>query len=96
MSRRRTFDSTSAHYSITGALTMSGVGARRITKPMAEFSREMRIIAKAAGIGDLAESLACAQQLPAMQKARGVIQTNRMYEMTAGGVVRRKEFLKIA
>jgi hypothetical protein len=61
VSRRRTFDSTSAHYSITGALTMSGVGARRITKPMAEFSREMRIIAKAAGIGDLAERLACTQ-----------------------------------
>jgi hypothetical protein len=62
VSRQRTFDSTSAHCSINGTLTLSGVGARRVTEPMAEFSREMCIIAKAAGIGDLAERLACTQQ----------------------------------
>jgi hypothetical protein len=53
-------------------------GRRRVAEPMAKFSCEMSVVAKAAGVGDLAERLACAQQRPALQKTRGVIQTKRM------------------
>ena len=56
----------------------------------------MSVVAKAAGIANLAERLACVQQCPAMQKARGVIQTKRIDEFTAGRVPRRKELLKVA
>ena len=61
MSRQRTFDSTSAHCSTNDTLIVSGVGTRGVTEPIAESSREMCIIAKAAGIDDLAERLACTQ-----------------------------------
>jgi hypothetical protein len=44
---------------------------------MAKFAREMGVIAKARREGDLAQRLACSQRRPAMQKVRGVIQTNR-------------------
>ena len=67
-----------------------------MAEPVTKLARKICIVGKAAGIGDLAERLACAQQFSAVQKARGVIQTNRMYEMTAGGVSRRKELLKVA
>ena len=75
---------------------MSGVGARRITKPMAEFSREMRIIAKAAGIGDLAERFAGPKQRAAVQKVCGAIQATRIDELAAGRATLRKELLNIA
>jgi hypothetical protein len=55
-----------------------------------------RIPAEAAGIGNLAERLACVQQRPAMQKARGVIQTKRIDEFTARRAALRKELLKVA
>ena len=67
-----------------------------MTEASAKFSNEISIIAKAAGVGDLADRLACFQKRPAFQQTRGVIQTNRMDEMTAGGVSRRKELLKVA
>ena len=67
-----------------------------MAEPPAKSAGEIRIVGKAAGIGDLAERLACAQQLPAMHKARGVIQTNRLYEMAAGRVVRGEELLQVA
>jgi hypothetical protein len=72
------------------------VGPRRITEPAAKFSGEMSIVAEAAIVGDLAERLACVQQRPAMQETCGMIQTNRMYEMSAGRIPRRKELLKVA
>ena len=75
---------------------ISRMGAWSVTEATAKFSNEISIVAKAAGIGDLADGLACFQKRPAFQQARGVIQTNRMYEMTAGRVSRRKELLKIA
>jgi hypothetical protein len=67
--QRRTFVCTGAHYSIT----ISGVRARRIAEPMAEFPREMCIVAEAAGIGDLAQRLARPKQRAAVQKVRGAI-----------------------
>jgi hypothetical protein len=66
-------------------LTTSGVRARRITKSMAKFSCEMRIVAKAAGISDLVERLTCIQQRTAMQQMPGMVQSNRIDEFAAGG-----------
>ena len=67
-----------------------------MTELLAKFSREMSVVAKTAGVGDLAQRLARAHQRPALQKARGVIQTKRIDEFTAGRVPRRKELLKVA
>ena len=60
------------------------MGAWRVAEPMAKFACEMSVVAKAAGVGDVAERLACAQRPSAMQKVRGVIQTKRIDEFTAG------------
>ena len=67
-----------------------------MTETAAKFSDEISIVAKTAGVGDLADGLDCFQKRPAFQQARGVIQTNRVYEMAAGRVSRRKELLKVA
>ena len=75
---------------------ISGVGHRRMAETAAKLSGEMSIVAKAAGVGDLADGLACVQQSPAMQLTRGMIQTDRVYEMSAGRAPHRKEFLKVA
>ena len=62
--------------------------AWRVAEPMAKFAREMGVIAKATGEGDLAQRLACSQRRPAMQKVRGVIQTKRVYEFATGRTAR--------
>ena len=91
MSQGRTFSGT-----WRPGLIRSPVGPRRMTEPAAKFPGEMSIVAEAAGIGNLAERLACVQQRPAMQKARGVIQTKRIDEFTARRAALRKELLKVA
>jgi len=73
-----------------------GVGARRVTEPMAKFSCEMRVVAKAAGVGDRADRLAHAQQLPAIEKVCGVSQTQRIDEFGAGQAALCKELLEVA
>ena len=78
------------------ALAMSGMHARRVTELMAEFSREMCIVAKAAGISDLAERLARPKQCAPVQKVRGAIQAKRIDELAAGRATLRKELLNIA
>jgi hypothetical protein len=72
------------------------VSPRRVTEAAAKYSNEIGIVAKAAGVGDLADGLACLEKRPAFQQRHGVIQTNRLDEVAAGGVSRRKEFLKVA
>jgi hypothetical protein len=72
------------------------MGAWRVAEPMAKFACEMSVVAKAAGVGDVAERLACAQRRSAMQKVRGVIQTKRIDEFTAGRAALRKELLDVA
>src|SRR5216684_4184685 len=72
-----------------------GVGTGCTAEPIAKFSREMSVVAKATGVGDLAERLACAQQRPAMHQVRGVIQAKRIYEFTAGRAARRKKLLEV-
>jgi hypothetical protein len=55
----------------------------------------MRIVAKAAGIGDLAERLVCADHRPTMQKVRGVIQTKRIDVFAAGKAALSEELLHV-
>ena len=86
----RPFARTGAHWFSFGAT------AWRVAEPMAKSPREMGVVAKAAGIRDLAERLACLQRRASMQKARGVIQPCEIYEMRAGGIARGKELLEIA
>jgi len=69
--------------------------AWRVAEPMAKFAREMGVIAKATGEGDLAQRLACSQRRPAMQQLRGVIQTKRVDEFAAGRSARREELLEV-
>ena len=66
-----------------------------MTEPMAKFTREICVIAKAPGEGDLAQRLACSQRRPAMQKVRGVIQTKRVDEFAAGRSARREDLLEV-
>src|SRR5437879_10096586 len=63
---------------------------------MAKSSCEMCVVAKTAGVGNLAERLARAKRRPALQNARGVIQTKRIDEFTAGRAALRKELLEVA
>jgi hypothetical protein len=65
---------------------ISGVGHRRMSEPAAKLSGEMSIVAKAAGVGDLADGLACVQQPPAMQLTRGMIQTDRTFYVVQQGI----------
>jgi len=67
-----------------------------MTEPSAKTAGEIRIIGKAAGIGDLAEGLARSQRFPAMYEARGAVQTNRLNEIAAGRAMCGKEFLEVA
>src|ERR1700724_2253253 len=88
-----TLISTGAHRSVAGATMPSRVGAWHATKPMVKSSCEMGVVAKAAGVGDLDQRLTRSQRRPALQKARSVIQTKRVYELTAGRAALRKELL---
>ena len=56
----------------------------------------MTVVAKATGIGDVAERSACAQQRPAMHQVRDVIQAKRIDEFTAGRAALRTELLYAA
>ena len=54
------------------------VGRGRVTEPMAKLPRKMCVVAKAAGVGDLADRLTRAKPLPTLQEARRMIQTKRV------------------
>jgi hypothetical protein len=81
--------STGAHYPVATGTASFGVNSRRMTKPMLKFSCEMNIVAKAAGVRNLAERLTCMERRPAIQKVRGMIQTNRIYQFAARRAARR-------
>src|SRR5262249_60093736 len=67
----------------------------QVAEPMAKSPREMGVVAKAAGVRDLAETLACLQRRAAMQKARSVIQTKRANEFASGHATRREQLLQL-
>jgi hypothetical protein len=96
MTLNRTFTIAGAHYSVAAATISIGVGARRVSETTTELSCKIRVVAKAAGIGNLAERLACLCQCPAVQKSHGVIQTKRLDEIAASRTPERKELLKVA
>ncbi len=96
MSLTRTFTKSRAHRSVANALTVTCGGARRVSEPTTELSCKMSVVAIAAGIGNLAERLACLCQCPAMQKPYGVIQTKRLDEIAAGRAPEREELLKVS
>jgi hypothetical protein len=78
-----------------GAVIFCGVDARRVAESIAKLSREMRVVAKAAGVSDFAERLARAKQRPAMQKLRSVFQTKRIDGFAAGQTMLSKELLEL-
>ena len=76
--------STCAPYPAANGTASFDVGAWGVTEPMTKLSCEVSIVAKAAGVRDLAQRLICSQRCSAIHKARGVVQTKRVYEFTAG------------
>jgi hypothetical protein len=77
------------HYPLANGTASFEVGARCMTKPIPESSREMSIVAKAASVRDFAEMLTCTERSPAFQKVRGVIQANGIYQFAACTAARR-------
>jgi hypothetical protein len=77
------------------SIVSSGRATWRVTEPLAKPPCKMRIVAKAAGIGDLAERLVCADHRPTMQKVRGVIQTKRIDVFAAGKAALSEELLHV-
>jgi hypothetical protein len=56
----------------------------------------MSVVVKTAGVGNVTERLPSAERRAAMQKASGVIETARIYVLTAGLTVLRKQRLEVA
>ena len=92
----RMLGSAGSHYPGPNSTASLQVGARCVTKPMPESSCEMGIVAKAAGVSDLAEVLTCSVRRPACQQARGVVQTNGIDQFAACAAARRQELLDVA
>jgi hypothetical protein len=72
------------------------MGSRSVAESTAKYSGEMRVVTKAAVVGDLTDRPARAHRRSAMQETRGVIQPDRIDEMRAGRAPRREELLKVA
>src|ERR1700753_591298 len=70
-------------------------GARRGAETPAESARKVRVIAKAAGVGNIAERLTCLHQRAALDKTRRMIQTERRYIVTTRRPAGRKQLLQI-
>jgi hypothetical protein len=96
VSRERTFAGTAAHCSIAGRLNRPGMGARRIPETLAKLARKMGIVAKAAGVGDLAQRLARAAQRAPAQQVCGMIQPKRIDIFAAGETTFGKDLLNVA
>src|SRR5262249_20949028 len=71
-------------------------GARRGAKTLAESTRKMSVIAKAAGVGDIAERLTCFRQRAALDQVRRMIQAERRYVATACRPADCEQLLQIA
>ena len=69
VSQRRTFSGADT----PGLSVFSRMRARGMTEGTTNFSNEISIVAKAAGIADLADGLACFQKRPTFQQTRGAI-----------------------
>src|ERR1700754_1485047 len=71
-------------------------GARRGAETLAESARKMRVIAKAAGVGNIAERLTCLHQRAAFDQMRRMIQTERRYVVPACRPADGEKLLQIA
>ena len=71
-------------------------GARRGAETPAEAARKMRVVAKAAGVGNIAEWLTCLHQRAAFDQTRRMIQTGRTYVVTACRSTDCEQLLQIA
>src|SRR5262249_21073433 len=71
-------------------------GARRGAETPSKSAREMRVVAKAAGVGDIAERLTCLRQRAAFDQTRRMIQTGRTYVVTACRPTNGEQLLQIA
>src|SRR3984893_11618966 len=75
------------------AMDSRGFDIRRTARSMAKFSCKMSVVAKAAGVGNLAERLARIERRPAKQKVRGMIQANGIHQFAARRAALRKKLL---
>ena len=92
----RTIIGTGTHCAVSSAALRCGVGAWRVTETAAKFSCEMRVVVKAARVGNRTDGFPCVQQFAAIEKACGVVQTKRINEFAAGKSALRKELLEVA
>ena len=77
-------------------MSISAMGPRRMTEPTTELSCEMRVVAEAARISDLANGLSRVQQCAAMQQTRRMIQTDRMHEVCVRRIAHTEQLLKVS
>jgi hypothetical protein len=92
----RTFSKMRAHCFVASGVVSFRICARCVTESMAKFSCKMSVVAKAAGVGNLAERLARIERRPAKQKVRGMIQANGIHHFAARRAALRKKFLDVA
>ena len=71
-------------------------GARCGAETLAEAARKMRVVAKAAGVGNIAERPTCLHHRAAFDQMRRMIQTGRTYVVTACRPTVREQLLQIA
>src|ERR1700743_2720061 len=69
--------------------------ARRGAETPAESARKIRVIAKAAGVGDIAERLTCLHQRTTLDQMRSMIQTKRRYVVGVCRPSGREQLLQI-
>jgi hypothetical protein len=67
-----------------------------MTKPAAEAASEMRVVAKTAGISDLAEGLPRMELFASLQMPRRLVQAKRLNKMREGRSPYGEQLLKIA
>jgi hypothetical protein len=63
---------------------------------LAEGARKMRVVTKAAGVGDHAQRLARLHRCAALDKTRSMIQAQRVNEVAVGRTANREKFLEVA
>src|ERR1700743_1652180 len=71
-------------------------GARCGAETLSESARKMRVVAKAAGVGNIAERVTCLHQCAAFDQMRRMIETERAYVVAARRAADREQLLQIA
>ena len=87
VSLSRTFMRTGTHHAGAGAPNVTAGGMAKLAT---ESAGKIRVVAKAAGMGNHAEWLFSSGRKAALDKTRGMIKPHRTNEMTAGGAAQRE------